>query len=186
MIKIRFNGRGGQGAKTAAQLLVGTAIQKGKYIQAFPEYGPEIRGAPVKAFAKIDDKPIVSREPIDNPDVVVVIDATLLESENICKGLDEKKGILIINTPKSGEEIRKETGGFGGKIYTVNASHITMELLGINLPNTPMLGALLKITNIVDIKVLEGVIKSKFEKKIGEKKTQLNIDAIQRAYDEVN
>ena len=184
MIKIRFNGRGGQGAKTAAQLLVEAAIRKGKYIQAFPEYGPERRGAPVKAFAKIDDKPIVSREPIDNPDIVVVIDATLLESENACSGLDEKKGILIVNTSKSSEEIRKETK-FKGAIYTVNASGISRELLGVNLPNTPMLGALLKVTKIIDVESVEEVIKTHFEKKIGKEKTQLNIDAIRKAYDEV-
>ncbi|MCK5476867.1 MAG: 2-oxoacid:acceptor oxidoreductase family protein [Candidatus Aenigmarchaeota archaeon] len=184
MIKIRFNGRGGQGAKTAAQLLVEAAITKGKYIQAFPEYGPERRGAPVKAFAKIDDKPIVSREPIDYPDVVVVIDSSLFESQNLCDGLDKKKGILIINTPKSPDEMRKETG-FDGKLYTVNASQITLDLLKVNLPNTPMLGALIKVTGIVTIKDLENSIKIHFEKKIGKEKTQLNIDAIQRAYDEV-
>ncbi|MCK5177151.1 MAG: 2-oxoacid:acceptor oxidoreductase family protein, partial [Candidatus Aenigmarchaeota archaeon] len=95
-----------------------------------------------------------------------------------------KKGILIINTPKSPDEMRKETG-FKGKLYTVNASQITLDLLNVNLPNTPMLGALIKATNIVTIKDLEASIKTHFEKKIGKEKTQLNIDAIQRAYDEV-
>ena len=184
MIKIRFNGRGGQGAKTVAQLLVEAAIRKGKYIQSFPEYGPERRGAPVKAFAKIDDKLIVSREPIDNPDVVVVIDETLMNSENACIGLDEKKGVLIINTSKSADEIRKEIK-FSGKIYTVNASQISRNLLGVNMPNTPMLGALLKITKIVDVKSIEDVIKIHFEKKLGKHKTQLNFEAIKQAYNEV-
>ena len=186
MIKIRFNGRGGQGAKTSAQLLAVACLSQGKYIQAFPEYGPERRGAPVKAFVKIDNKPIVSREPINNPNIVVVIDASLLEIKDTYSGLD-KHGILLINTSKTKKQITENLikNNLAGKIYTINASKISLDLLGINMPNMPMLGALIKITKIIQINSLVDVIKKHFEKKIGKEKTQLNIEAIKRAYNEI-
>src|SRR3989338_699385 len=132
MIEIRIHGRGGQGAKTASQFIVEAALGEGKFIQAFPEYGPERSGAPMKAYARISDKPIVSYAPVVHPDVVIVIDSTLIALTNVAEGLTEK-GILLVNTPKSAEEIRKEVN-FKGKIYAINATKISIDTVGKNLP----------------------------------------------------
>ena len=182
-LEIIIYGRGGQGAKTAAQLIAEVAIGKGEYAQAFPEYGPERTGAPVKSFARISDEPIKTSQPITKPDVVMVIDPTLLESIDVNSGMG-KEGILIVNSPKKPEEIKKQTG-FEGEIYTVDATGIAIKYLGRNLPNMPILGAFVKITKAIDIESLLEKVKAKFLNKIGKEKTEANLSAIREAYESV-
>jgi pyruvate ferredoxin oxidoreductase gamma subunit len=186
IFEVRWHGRGGQGAKTAALLFGDAALSTGKYIQAFPEYGPERTGAPVQSFNRISAEPILLHSGVENPDVVLVLDMTLVGQVDITKGLDPEKGILIINTPLSSEEIKKQLN-YGGKVYTVNASAIAMENIGKNIPNTPLLGALVKVTGILNIDELLEDTKKKLEKKFRNKPEVIegNIKAIKRAYDEV-
>jgi pyruvate ferredoxin oxidoreductase gamma subunit len=184
MTEIRFHGRGGQGAKTAADLLATTSLETGKFIQSFPEYGPERAGAPIRSFTRISEEPINLHCGITNPDMVVVIDPTLLESVNVSEGLDEN-GILLVNTEKTPEVIRKKINFNKGKVFTVDATRISLETLGLPLPNTPMLGALIKATGIVALDSLKSNVRSKFLKKIGEAKVKGNLDSIDRAYKEV-
>lgn len=184
MTEVRFHGRGGQGAKTAADLLATTALETGKFIQAFPEYGPERAGAPMKSFTRISDKPIDLHCGITNPDIVVVIDPTLLDAVDVTEGLDEK-GILMVNTPEKPETIRKKTKFSKGKVLTVDATKISLDTIKAPLPNTPMLGALIKATGIVSLDNLKESVKKKFLKKIGEEKVKGNLDSIDRAYKEV-
>jgi len=183
IFEIRLHGRGGQGAKTAAQLIAETALEKGKQIQAFPEYGPERTGAPMKAYTRISDKRITTYAPVVNPDAVLVIDPTLIEAVDVAEGLG-KDGILIVNTDKEPEEIRKEVN-FKGKIFTVDATKISIELLGKNLPNMPIIGALIKTTGILTLEDISIEVRNHFTEKIGEKNTEANIKAIKKAYDEV-
>ncbi|MDA7857954.1 2-oxoacid:acceptor oxidoreductase family protein [bacterium] len=184
LIEVRFHGRGGQGAKTAADLLAITALESGKYIQAFPEYGPERAGAPIRAFTRISDEPINIHCGVTNPEVVVVIDPTLLEAVNVTEGLGDD-GVLLANTEDGPEAIRKKINFKGGKVFTVDATKIALDTLGLAIPNTPMLGALIKATGLVSLDDLKEKVKKKFLKKIGEEKTKGNIDALQKAYDEV-
>jgi len=184
LTELVFFGRGGQGAKTAADILAEAALERGKFIQAFSEYGPERQGAPVKAFTRISNKPIRLHCGITNPDVVIVIDPTLVKSENVTEGLD-KNGILIVNTADSKESIQKHTK-FKGKIYTVDATKISLEILGRNIPNTPILGAIVKITNLVSLAAIKEKIHHKLGHKLGEQIVNSNIKAVERAYQEVN
>ena len=184
ILEIRWHGRGGQGAKTAAQVLAETALEEGKHIQAFPEYGPERAGAPIRAFTRIARVPINLHCGVVNPDIVVVIDSTLLEVVDVTDGLSEN-GILLVNTDKSPQEIREKLKFKKGKVYTVDATKIALDTLGIPLPNTPMLGALMKAYNVVTFENLEEKLKKKFLKKIGEEKTKGNIEGIHRAFKDV-
>jgi pyruvate ferredoxin oxidoreductase gamma subunit len=183
ILEIRIHGRGGQGAKTASQFIAEAGLDKGKYIQSFPEYGPERAGAPMKAFARICDNPISTFAPVVNPDVVMVIDPTLLETVDVAEGLTDK-GILIVNTPKDASWVSKKAG-FKGKCMAIDATKISLEAVGKNLPNTPMLGAFVKATNCIEMGAIKESIKKKFLKKLGEEKTQATIDAVQKAHDEV-
>jgi pyruvate ferredoxin oxidoreductase gamma subunit len=180
--EIRFHGRGGQGAKTAAAIIADAALHKGKYIQSFPEYGAERKGAPVRAFTRISDRPIRIHSGVVNPDLVVVVDPTLLGSIPVIDGLDPETGILLVNTPKSADEIEKKVN-FSGKTYTVDATKISMAAFGRNIPNTPMLGAIEKITNIVGLEEMKHELEKKLKAKIGDKMFQANIKALQDAYD---
>jgi len=181
IFEIRIHGRGGQGAKTAAEFIAESALVKGKNIQAFPEYGPERSGAPMKAYARVSDGKIKTFAPVVSPDVVMVIDNTLLRAVDVTEGLTDK-GILIVNTNESAAEIKKKTG-FNGKIYCVDATKISIDTVGRNLPNTPMLGALVKATGIIELEAITDSIKHKFLKKLGEDKTNKTIEGVKRAYD---
>jgi pyruvate ferredoxin oxidoreductase gamma subunit len=183
MLEVRFHGRGGQGAKTAADLLATTALETGKYIQAFPEYGPERAGAPMKSFTRISDEPIYLHCGVTNPDIVLVIDPTLLETIDVTEGLGDN-GILMVNTEDTPGTVRKKVNFKNGKVFTVNATKIALETIGSPLPNTPMLGALLKAVEIVPVDKLKQSVKDKFLKKIGEAKVQGNLDSIDRAFKE--
>ena len=168
LIEIRWHGRGGQGAKTASLLLADAAFNTGKYIQGFPEYGPERMGAPITAYNRISTKPITIHSNIYEPDYVVVVDDTLLESVDVTSGLKES-GAIVINTTKSADYLKKVLKGYNGKIYTIDARKISEEALGRYFPNTPMLAAIVKVSKIMtDEELLEdmkGSFKHKFAKK---------------------
>lgn len=168
LIEIRWHGRGGQGAKTASLLLADAAFNTGKYIQGFPEYGPERMGAPITAYNRISDKPITIHSNIYEPDYVVVVDDTLLESVPVTAGL-KKEGAIVINTTKSPEYLKEKLNGYDGNIYTIDARKVSEETLGKYFPNTPMLAAIVKVTEIMEdeafIKDMEGSFKHKFAKK---------------------
>jgi pyruvate ferredoxin oxidoreductase gamma subunit len=177
MIEIRLHGRGGQGAVTSAELTALAAIEQGKYAQAFPSFGPERRGAPVMAFVRVSDKPIRTREKIYQPDIVIVLDPTLLSIVNVAAGLKEN-GVVVLNSAKSAEEIRGATG-IKAKLALVDASRIAMESMGVPITNTTMLGAMLKATELMPISALEGPLQERFGRVAGK-----NIAALQRAYEE--
>ncbi len=184
LLEIRWHGRGGQGAKTAAQFLAEAALDIGKSIQAFPEYGPERAGAPIRTYTRISDRKIRFHSPVTHPDIVVVIDPTLLDTVDVAGGLGSD-GILVVNTPESPEAVRSKIKFKKGKIITCDATKISLETLGMPIPNTPMLGALLKARPVVPVEALNKEVRRKFLKKIGEKKTEANITAIKRAFTEV-
>ena len=168
MIEIRWHGRGGQGAKTASLLLADAAFNTGKYIQGFPEYGPERMGAPITAYNRISSSPIRIHSNIYEPDYVVVVDDTLLESVDVTSGL-KQEGAIVINTVKENEEIKKLLKGYNGRIFKIDARKVSMETLGKYFPNTPMLAAIVKVSKIMNedefLKDMEGSFKHKFAKK---------------------
>ena len=168
LLEIRWHGRGGQGAKTASLLLADAAFNTGKYIQGFPEYGPERMGAPITAYNRISDTPITIHSNIYEPDYVVVVDDTLLDSVDVTSGLKET-GAIVINTTKSPEILRQKLKGYNGDVYTIDARKISEDALGRYFPNTPMLAAIVKVTKIMTdeefIKDMEGSFKHKFAKK---------------------
>ena len=179
LIEIRWHGRGGQGAVTSAEMLAQAAIAEGKYAQAFPSFGPERRGAPVQAFNRVDSKePVRIRADINEPDHVVVLDPSLLGKVNVTSGL-KKDGWVIINTRKTPDEIKSEFK-ISYPVATINASKIAREIMGVNIVNTPMLGALIKITKIIDIKSAYEPLNKRFAK-LGER----NIKAMETAYEQV-
>ncbi|MDD5455372.1 MAG: 2-oxoacid:acceptor oxidoreductase family protein [Candidatus Ratteibacteria bacterium] len=186
MVEIRWHGRGGQGAKTAALLFADSAMSSGKFIQAFPEYGPERMGAPVQSFDRLSDEPITVHCGVTSPDIVAILDPTLMATVDVTAGLTDD-GIIIINTPLTPAEIRKEMGISGKKIFTVDASGISKSTLGKEIPNTPMLGALIKVSGLLDIEKVLDDTRKKLEKKFRTKPELIegNIKAIRRAYEEV-
>jgi len=184
VIEVRWHARAGQGAKTAALLLAGAALKEDKYIQGFPEYGPEREGAPIKAFTRISDVPILIHCDVANPDAVVVLDSTLLEAANVTEGLPEE-GVLLVNTDEEPKKIRDLLKLNHGKVYTVDATGISLEILGKNLPNMPMLGALIKTVPVLSLDTVLKGVREKFGKKFSSKIIDGNISAIKRAYEEV-
>ena len=168
MIEIRWHGRGGQGAKTASLLLADAAFNTGKYIQGFPEYGPERMGAPITAYNRISTSPITIHSNIYEPDYVVVVDDSLLETVDVTSGLKET-GSIVINTTKDNEEIKKLLNGYSGSIYKIDARKISIDTLGKYFPNTPMLASIVKVSNIMSdeefLADMMGSFKHKFAKK---------------------
>lgn len=168
LIEIRWHGRGGQGAKTASLLLADAAFNTGKYIQGFPEYGPERMGAPITAYNRISTSPIRVHSNVYNPDYVVVVDDTLLSAVDVTAGL-KKEGAIVINTTKGIDEIKPLLKGYEGSVYTIDARKISEEALGKYFPNTPMLAAIVKVTEIMPdtdfIEDMKGSFKHKFAKK---------------------
>ena len=185
-IEIRWHGRGGQGAKTAALLLADVAFKTGKNVQGFPEYGPERMGAPITAYNRISDGKIRVHSNIYTPDYVVVVDETLLSSVDVTAGI-KRNGAIIINTPKSREEIAEKLEGYKGRIYTVDARKISEETLGKNFPNSPMLAAIVAVSGVMDkdtfIREMEASYQHKFAKK--PEVIEGNMNALKMAYDVV-
>lgn len=187
LTEIRWHGRGGQGAKTAALLLADAALASGKYIQAFPEYGPERMGAPVASFNRISSSAILLHSGVTSPDIVIVLDPTLMDSVDVTEGIPAS-GTLLVNSEKSPSDIRAQFNIDAGiKVCTVDASKISTETIGRDIPNTPMLGALVKATGILDFKEMIDDTKKKLEKKFKTKPEVIegNLKAIERAYNEV-
>jgi pyruvate ferredoxin oxidoreductase gamma subunit len=178
MIEVRWHGRGGQGAVTSVELLAVSAIAAGKYAQGFPSFGPERRGAPVAAFTRIDDKKINKRSGIYKPDVVLVLDASLIGLVNVTEGL-KPEGKLIVNTHKTPDEIRKQLG-FKGTLATVDGTGIARKEMGVPIANTTMIGALLKVTGIMDLNAMKDAVEHRFGRI-----AQKNMAAMKRAYDEI-
>ena len=177
MIQIRIHGRGGQGVVTAAELIAGAGFKNGKQTQAFPSFGVERTGAPVESFARIDDKPIIVREQIYLPNILIIQDASLLDSIDVTKGAD-KKTIAIINTAKAKEGLKINLPK--ANIHTINATKIALDIIGKNIVNTVILGAFAKITGLVDLESLKQAIQEKFSG--NETLIDKNIKAIERAY----
>ncbi len=177
MIEIRWHGRGGQGAVASAEMLALAAIEEGKAAQAFPSFGPERRGAPVMAFTRINNDYIYLRTGITQPDIVVVLDPTVIAAVDVAQGLKEN-GLLVINTHKSVEEIFRDFSG-KNRVAVVDATKISMEEIGRPVTNTTMLGALARATGIVSLESLENQISSRFPSV-----ADSNIRAMRRAYEE--
>ena len=187
LIEIRWHGRGGQGAKTASLLLADAAFNTGKYIQGVPEYGPERMGAPLTAYNRISDKPITIHSNIYEPDYVVVVDDTLLESVDVTAGL-KQTGAIVINTTKSAEYLKKVLHGYGGSIYTIDAKKISLETLGKYFPNTAMLAAIVKVSHIMSDEALLEDMKGSFQHKFAKKPEVIegNMKALEMALQEVH
>ncbi len=186
LIEIRWHGRGGQGAKTASLLLADAAFNTGKYIQGFPEYGPERMGAPITAYNRISNSPITIHSNIYEPDYVVVVDDSLLESVDVTAGL-KSTGAIIINTTKDAEYLKSKLNSYSGSIYTVDARKISEEALGRYFPNTPMLAAIVKVSGIMTDEELLNDMKGSFKHKFAKKPEVIegNMKALELALQQV-
>lgn len=179
LVEIRWHGRGGQGAVTSTEMLAQAAISEGKFAQAFPSFGPERRGAPVQAFNRVDSAtPVRIRADITEPDFVVVLDPSLLDKVNVTSGL-RKGGHVIVNTRKTADEIKKEFK-ITYPVATVNATKIAREVLGVPIVNTTMLGAVIKVTGVIDKKSTHEPLTKRFGR-LGER----NIQAMETAFEQV-
>jgi pyruvate ferredoxin oxidoreductase gamma subunit len=186
LTEIRWHGRGGQGAKTAALLLADVAFSTGMYVQGFPEYGPERMGAPITAYNRIGEDKIRVHSNIYEPDFVVVVDETLLSTVDVAKGL-KSQGSIVVNTEKTPEEIKNYIRGFDGKIHTIDAKKISTEALGANFPNTPMLAAIVKVSGIMKEEKFIEEMQYSFEHKFASKPQVIegNMTALKRALEEI-
>jgi pyruvate ferredoxin oxidoreductase gamma subunit len=180
LIEIRWHGRGGQGVVTAGKLLAETALGTGRYFQAFPDFGPERMGAPIRAFTRLSPRPIALHSQIEHPDVVVVLDPTLLGSVPVTEGL-RRDGDLLVNTALSPAQVRRGTGFAAGRVFTVDASHIAIDEMGREVTNTPMLGALARATAIFDLDELEGQLRAWFAPRLAPAAVEANVRALRRA-----
>lgn len=180
IMEVRWHGRGGQGAWTASELLARAAVYEGKFIQSFPEFGPERMGAPVTAFTRISTEPIRIHCAVYDPDVVAVLDPTLLKTVPVADGLSED-GIIVINSKDSPIEIKKLLNSDKGKVWTVSATEIAIKILGMPITNTAMLGAVARVTDMVSLESVEKIVKERFRRDIAEK----NFTVIKEAYEEV-
>lgn len=186
LTEIRWHGRGGQGAKTAALLLADVCFSTGAEVQGFPEYGPERMGAPITAYNRISDKPIRVHSNIYDPDYVVVVDETLIEDIDVTAGLKED-GAIIINTAKSPEEVRPMLRGYKGRVCTIDARKVSIATLGKYFPNSPMLAATLKVTGLMDIDAFLKEMETSYAHKFATKPEVIkgNMDALKMALEEV-
>lgn len=189
MLEIRWHGRGGQGAKTAAFLLGEALATTGKYVQAFPEYGPERTGAPVVAYNRVSDEPIRLHSPVTRPRYVVVLDLSLAGAVDLTAGVPED-GLVLVNTGRPADEVRRRLGVDGRpiRVLTVDAARIAMATLKRNIPNTPMLGALVAATGLLSQQALLDAMRANLEHKFRGRPqvVQANLQAIQQAYEEVS
>ncbi|MDO4477971.1 MAG: 2-oxoacid:acceptor oxidoreductase family protein [Lachnospiraceae bacterium] len=186
MVEIRWHGRGGQGAKTAALLLADVAFQTGKYVQGFPEYGPERMGAPITAFNRISDNDIRVHSNIYEPDYVVVVDESLLDTVDVTAGL-KKEGAIVINTDKDKEELLPKLNGYEGEVYVIDAREISVAALGKYFPNTPMLAAIVKVSGVMDRETFMSEMRGSYAHKFASKPEVIdgNMKALEMAFDKV-
>ncbi len=184
LLEIRWHGRGGQGAKTAALLLADVAFKTGKHVQGFPEYGPERMGAPITAYNRISSDVIRVHSNIYTPDLVVVVDETLLHTVDVTAGLKEQ-GAIIVNTAKSPEEILPQLKGYPGKVYTVDARKISVETLGKYFPNSPMLAAAVAVSQVMDRDTFLSEMHASYAHKFAKKPEVIegNIKALEMTFD---
>lgn len=180
MMEFRWHGRGGQGAWTASELLARTALDEGKYIQSFPEFGPERMGAPVTAFTRISTEPIRLHCAVYDPDVVVVLDNTLLKTVPVTAGLNREDDVLIINSTEEPATLREDLKVTKGKVWTVPATEIALKILGAPITNTALLGCVAKSTEIVSLEGIQKTLQGRFRPDLAEK----NFAVIQEAYKE--
>jgi 2-oxoacid:acceptor oxidoreductase gamma subunit (pyruvate/2-ketoisovalerate family) len=180
LIEFRWHGRGGQGAWTASELLARTALFEGKYIQSFPEFGPERMGAPVTAFTRISTMPIRIHCAVYDPDVVVVLDSTLLKTVPVTAGITRDEDVIVVNSADSPAKVRENLKVEKGKVWTIPATEIALKILGSPITNTALLGAVAKATNIVSMAGIEKMVKQRFRADIAEK----NVAVINQAYGE--
>ena len=188
IFEVIFFARGGQGAKTAAEIIAQTATHEGKFVQAFPSFGPERSGAPTKTYLRLSDAPIRTHEPVVDPDVVLVLDDTLLSSQDVTNNLDKQEA-LIVNTQMEEHEVRSQIaehgGKFEGKIYPIDASGISLAIIGQPRPNTVILGKFVQVTEAVSLKSVILEFRNIFEPKVGKEAVDKNIAAIEKAYDTI-
>lgn len=186
VVEIRWHGRGGQGAKTAALLLADVAFKTGKYVQGFPEYGPERMGAPITAYNRISPKQIRVHSNIYNPDYVVVVDEGLLDVVNVAEGLSPD-GAIVVNTAKSPYAIKEKLGNYTGEVYTIDAKKVSKACLGKYFPNTPMLAAIVKVSGVMDWDTFMTEMQASFEHKFSSKPEVIegNMNALKMAHEEV-
>ncbi len=184
LTEIRWHGRGGQGVVTAGKMLAQVALDSGQYFQAFPDYGPERAGAPIRAFTRLSPAPIHKHCQIQDPDMVLVLDPTLLEAVDVTEGL-KQDGILLVNTDESPAKVREMVGFRTGKVFTVDATKIALDTLGREITNTPMLGALVKATGLLTVEDLVAQTRKQFGDKFGTEVVNRNVEAIERAAAEV-
>jgi pyruvate ferredoxin oxidoreductase gamma subunit len=186
MIEVRWHGRGGQGAKTASQLLADAAFMTGKYVQSFPEYGPERSGAPITAYNRISDERCPIHSNIYDPDYVVVVDETLLESVDVTAGLKEN-GAVIVNSAKDPAALRPLLNGYKGRVCSIDARSISMDCLGAYFPNTPMLAAVVAVSNMIERETFLSEMEESYRHKFARKPQVIegNLKCLRIAMDEV-
>jgi pyruvate ferredoxin oxidoreductase gamma subunit len=186
MVEIRWHGRGGQGAKTACLLLADVAFSSGKHVQGFPEYGPERMGAPITAYNRISEGRCTIHSNIYEPDYVVVVDETLLTAVDVTSGL-KPEGAVIINSDKSPEELKPFLAGYPGKVATIDAGRISEEFLGKNIPNTPMLAAVVKVSGVIGEEQFLADMEQSFRHKFADKPQVVegNLQALKKSMEEV-
>lgn len=182
MVEIRWHARAGQGAVTAAKALADAALSEGKYIQAFPDYGPERMGAPVKAYNRIAESPIRARGIVERPQIIIIVDPSLVGAE-VTEGAPED-AVFLVNSARSPEEARKKLG-VKGRVFTVDATRIAQETIGLRKPNTPMLGAVAKVTGMIQLDTLLSATEKSFGNKYKRAVVDGNLAAIRRAFEEV-
>ena len=182
--EIRWHARGGQGAKTAAALVAEVALVEGKHSQGFPEYGPERMGAPIRGFTRIAERPIRIHSAVYYPDAVVVLDDSLLDTVDVAENLSED-GVVVVNTSKPADEIKSKLSNHGRGVFTIDASRISLDEIGRDIPNTPMIGALVRASGAVRLDTVLEDTEKKLGKKFGEKIVRGNLNAVRRGYEEV-
>jgi pyruvate ferredoxin oxidoreductase gamma subunit len=182
--EIRWHARGGQGAKTAAALVAEVALAEGKHSQGFPEYGPERMGAPVRGFTRIADRPIRIHSAVYYPDAVVVLDDTLLDTVDVAENLSSD-GVVVVNTAMAADEVKSKLSNLGSGVYVLDASRISIDEIGRDIPNTPMIGALAKVSGRIDLETVLHDTEKKLGKKFGERIVKGNLNAVRRGHEEV-
>ena len=185
LTEIRWHARAGQGAVTAAKVVAETALSADQYMQAMPEYGPERMGAPIKAFTRISDEPIEIHNNIETPDVVIVLDESLLDIVDVTQGLKDD-GVLIVNTCTPAADVKRALKVADTvKVATVDASGIALDTMKRDIPNTPIVGALIKVTSVIDLDVFKGLLAKNLSKKFGQEMIDANFAAVDRAFEGV-